>query len=59
MKDWLFPSFAFIIFLYGMSFVIYVYSNYSPNIGIFSHSTKDVKYNDISSFLRDVSESFK
>lgn len=60
MKDWLFPSFAFLVFLYGMFFLVLHVHNYSKsNANIFSDAPKEIKYDDINEFLKEISKSFK
>lgn len=59
MKDWIFPSGAFIVFLYAMVFLIAHLHNYtSADISLFDASTKEVKYDDVEQFLRDLSSAF-
>lgn len=62
MKDWIFPSVAFLIFLYGMFFVglyIYQYTN-SDNVNTFSGtSTQSTKDSDINTYIKGIAESFK
>lgn len=60
MKDWIFPSTAFIIFLYGMVFLIAHLHNYtSADMSLFDSSNKEYRYDEMGQFLKDISESFK
>lgn len=60
MKDWIFPSVAFIIFLYGMVFLIAHLHNYtSADMSLFDSAIKEYRYDEVGRFLRDISESFK
>lgn len=60
MKDWIFPSTAFIIFLYGMVFIIAHLHNYtSADMSLFDSSTKEYRYDKVSNFLKDISKAFK
>lgn len=60
MNDWVFPSVAFVIFLYGMTFLIAHLHNYAKSdMSLFNNNGKELKYDDMSRFLKDISESFK
>lgn len=60
MKDWIFPSTAFIIFLYGMVFLIAHLHNYtSADMSLFDSSTTEYRYDEVSNFLKDISKAFK
>ncbi len=60
MKDWIFPSTAFIIFLYGMVFLIAHLHNYiSADMSLFDGATKEYRYDEMGRFLKDISKSFK
>lgn len=61
MRDWVFPSIAFLIFLYGMFFIgLYIYDYTNSNVGIFSDSNDaPANQNNIDNFLKEISKSFK
>lgn len=60
MKDWIFPSTAFIIFLYGMVFIIAHLHNYtSADMSLFDATNNKIRYDDVSNFLKDISKAFK
>lgn len=59
MKDWIFPSGAFIVFLYAMVFLIAHLHNYtSADISLFDSSSKEIRYDDVGRFLQDLSSAF-
>lgn len=60
MKDWVFPSVTFLIFLYGLCFIMYQVHDYqNANISSFQDSKQDMKTDDINSYLREISKSFR
>lgn len=61
MRDWVFPSIAFLIFLYGMFFIgLYIYDYTNSNVSIFSDSDEaPANQNNIDNFLKEISKSFK
>ena len=60
MKYGIFPSVAFIIFLYGMVFIIAHLHNYtSADMSLFDGSTTEYRYDEIGNFLKDISKSFR
>ncbi|RAX54371.1 hypothetical protein CCY99_03170 [Helicobacter sp. 16-1353] len=62
MKDWIFPSMAFLVFLYGIFFAgLYIYNYKNSSVSIFAGS-KDTPVNQsigIDDFLQEISKSFK
>lgn len=61
MKDWVFPSLAFLVFLYGVFFVFfYIYDYKNSNVSIFA-DVKSSQSNErsIDNFLKEISNSFK
>lgn len=60
MNDWIFPSVAFVIFLYGMTFLVAHLHNYTKSdMSLFDSNGRELKYDDMGRFLKDISESFK
>ncbi len=60
MKDWIFPSTAFIIFLYGMVFLIAHLHNYTgADMSLFDGATKEYRYDEVGHFLQEISKSFR
>ncbi|MDE6885930.1 MAG: hypothetical protein K2P17_02670 [Helicobacteraceae bacterium] len=60
MKDWIFPTCAFLVFAYGMFFLnLYIYRYTNSDTNIFSEPTQVIQYDDIGNFLKEISESFK
>lgn len=58
MKDWIFPSVAFVIFLYGMAFIVAHLHNYtSADVSLFD-GANEIRYDDMGRFLKDISEAF-
>lgn len=60
-KDWIFPSLAFLMFMYGAVFVVlYIYNYKTSNISAFADTnTSHSNERGIDSFLKDISNSFK
>lgn len=62
MRDWIFPSITFLIFMYGIFFIGLYIHNYknSNDLNIFSNSKNNspAKTN-INDFLKEISKSFK
>lgn len=59
MKDWIIPSVAFVIFLYGMAFIVAHLHNYtSADMSIFSNEGRGLQYDDMGRFLKDISNAF-
>lgn len=59
MKDWIFPSGAFIVFLYAMVFLIAHLHNYtSADMSLFDGANVEYRYGEIGEFLKDISKSF-
>lgn len=61
MKDWTLPSLAFLVFLYGVFFVIwYIYDYKNSNVSVFSNvKTTNPNESNIDNFLKEISNSFK
>lgn len=59
MKDWIFPSVAFVIFLYGMTFLMAHLHNYTnADMSIFGGSGGQFEYDNMGRFLKDISNAF-
>ncbi|MGX2982901.1 hypothetical protein [Helicobacter sp. 23-1045] len=59
MKDWIFPSVAFVVFLYGMTFLIAHLHNYTnADMSLFD-GARNASYDDVGQFLKDISKAFK
>lgn len=61
MKDWAFPSLAFLVFMYGTFFVIlYIYDYKNSSVSVFADvNTSQPNERDIDNFLREISNSLK
>lgn len=59
MREWVFPTFAFLIFVYLMVFTgIYIHKYSNSNIPIYN-ANKPSGGEDINVFLEEISKSFK
>ncbi len=61
MKDWIFPSIAFLAFTYCALFVgLYIYDYKNSDVSVFSNTqVSPVNKRDIDNFLQEISNYFK
>lgn len=61
MKDWIFPSISFFVFIYGVVFVgLYIYDYKNSDVSVFSDTqVLPTSKRDIDNFLKEISDSFK
>ncbi len=61
MKDWIFPSMAFLVFIYGVVFVgFYIFDYKNSDVSVFSNTQiSPMNKRNIDNFLKEISDSFK
>lgn len=61
MKDWIFPSMAFLVFIYGVVFMgFYIFDYKNSDVSVFSNTQiSPMNKRNIDNFLKEISDSFK
>lgn len=59
MRDWIFPSLAFLVFLYGAFFINFYIYKFTNSDASLTSNYQDSTKGDVSGFLKDISDSLK